>query len=85
MLTREDEAGAREILRNARGDPIGLALEQVCKNDLEKVKHRLLDAPPEDVAGLQGEGRSLRTILKYLTERPLVQPARFDNPIKSNI
>ena len=85
MNTREREASLRDTLRSARNEPVGMALEGICELDLERVKSRLLDASPSEVEGLQGEGRALRRILKYLTERPLPQPTRFDNEVPSNL
>ena len=82
---RDAERGWRELLRTSRGEPVGQAIEGLCLAELESVKTKLLDAGPEEVLALQGEGQAIRRILKYLTERPLPQPARFDNPAVSNL
>jgi hypothetical protein len=84
-MAREQEAALRETLRAGRYEPFGIALEAVCDVELDRVKTRLLDALPDEVATLQGEGRAIRKILKYLTERPLPQPQRFDNEVAPNI
>jgi hypothetical protein len=82
---RDSERSWRETLRNARGDVIGVALEGLCELELETIKSKLLDAQPDEVLELQGEGRAIRRILKYLTERPLPQPTRIDKPPVSNL
>lgn len=82
---RDAEKSWRETLRNARVEPIGQALEGLCGLELEAIKTKLLDAQPSEVLELQGEGRAVRRMLKYLTERPLPQPQRFDNQPPSNI
>lgn len=82
---REAEKSWRETLRTARADPVGQALEGLCELELESIKTKLLDAQPNEVLELQGEGRAVRRILKYLTERPLPQPQRFDKSPVSNL
>jgi hypothetical protein len=85
VSTRDREVELRDILRSARSEPVGMALEGICSLDLERIKSRLLDAPSTEVDALQGEGRAIRRILKYLTERPLPQPTRFDNDVPTNL
>lgn len=68
---RERETEFREMLRNARSEPVGTALEALCNIELSRVKDLLIDAAPDEVAGLQGEGRVARKFLKYLSERPI--------------
>lgn len=85
MMTREQEAAWREMLRTSASEPVGLALEGLCNVDLNRVKEALLDAPADMVPALQGEGKAIRRVLKYLTERPLPQPSRFDTDSVSNL
>ena len=85
MNARDREVSIRETLRSARSEPAGMALEAICLLDLERIKSRLLDAKLEEIGELQGEGRAIRRILKYLTERPLPQPTRFDSEVPSNL
>jgi hypothetical protein len=85
MSTRDQEAELRRTLRAAREEPIGIALIAMCNVDLERVKERMLDAGPDEFLLLQGEGRAIRRLLKYLTERPIVQPARFDKEAATNL
>lgn len=82
---REAEKSWRETLRSARTEPVGQALEGLCELELESIKTKLLDAQPGEMLELQGEGRAVRRILKYLTERPLPQPSRIDNLPVSNL
>ena len=60
-MARDDERNWREVLRNARTDPIGQALEGLCGVEMARIKDLLLDAPAGDVQELQGEGRAIRT------------------------
>ncbi len=85
MITREQEMAWREAIRTAASEPVGLAIEGICKMDLNRVKEAFIDAPPEQISALQGEARAIRRLLKYLTERPLPQPSRFDTDSVSNL
>ena len=85
MTTREQEAAWREVLRTSASEPVGLALEGLCKVDMNRIKEAFIDASPEQIPMLQGEARAIRKVLKYLTERPLPQPSRFDTDVASNL
>jgi ABC-type uncharacterized transport system fused permease/ATPase subunit len=75
MITREQEAEYRFVLRQARSEAFGVALHSICENELEKVKEQMLDIPDWDTLRmLQGEGRAFRKILKFLTERAVSSP-----------
>jgi hypothetical protein len=82
---RLQEAEHRAVLQQARDDPVGIALIAMCNVDLERVKSRLIDAGADEFLLLQGEARALRRLLKYLTERPITQPARFDKEAATNL
>jgi hypothetical protein len=71
ILTREQEAMHQATLRAAIGEHFGIALVALVESDYEKAKNRFVDAPREDLLGIQGEARSFKRILKYLKERPV--------------
>lgn len=65
---REQEANFRRQLRQGLDERAVQTLNQLLNLRLDKIKADLLAAVAADVPGLQGEGRALKLVVKWLNE-----------------
>jgi hypothetical protein len=69
MLTKVEQEELRGVLRSDRDGAFSIALRKLIEHDLERAKISLIDLTGEPLLQMQGEARSLRRFLTYLTAR----------------